>query len=345
MGVSVTVTERKLAMISVIVPVYNVEKYLPRCIESILGQTYTDIELILIDDGSADKSGAICDMFASKDKRILVIHKANGGVSSARNEGLKKCSGKYVSFVDADDWIEPNMFEKILCFLEESGSDFAVFNEKRVYLDGDKVAHIEERNNWKALSNGTVLYGKDIFYKIFSKSGVLWNKIFKRDVLVDVFFHENLVYGEDTVYLLEALIKCQSAVVVVDNYYNYAINRVGNVVSGDLNEKCLDLLNNNIYIYHKIKSTFPEVGVKRIKVAITQVIKKIEESSANINVKRQYIQKCKEAACAVDREDCISYYKSDLDSCGGKMEFIICRHNPNLIVHFKSILNLCRKKQ
>ena len=92
--------------ISVIVPVYNVEQYLPRCIDSILDQTFTDFELLLIDDGSKDKSGEICDNYAKKDSRIRVFHKENGGVSSARNLGLYNAKGKYIAFIDADDWVE-----------------------------------------------------------------------------------------------------------------------------------------------------------------------------------------------------------------------------------------------
>ncbi len=99
--------------ISVIVPVYNVEQYLPRCIDSILAQTFTDFELLLIDDGSRDNSGKICDEYAEKDSRIRVFHKENGGVSSARNVGLDNTCGEYVSFIDSDDWIGPSFLPLI----------------------------------------------------------------------------------------------------------------------------------------------------------------------------------------------------------------------------------------
>lgn len=102
--------DRNDSMISVIVPVYNVERYLARCIESILSQTYTDFELLLIDDGSKDKSGSICDEYALKDSRIRVFHKPNGGVSSARNVGLDNARGQWVAFCDSDDWLDKSMF-------------------------------------------------------------------------------------------------------------------------------------------------------------------------------------------------------------------------------------------
>ena len=99
-------------LISIIIPVYNAEKYLYKCLESVCGQTYQQLEIILVDDGSTDSSGHICDEWAEKDERIGVIHKQNGGVSAARNDGLKASTGAYIGFVDSDDWIDPKMYEK-----------------------------------------------------------------------------------------------------------------------------------------------------------------------------------------------------------------------------------------
>ena len=100
-------------LISVIIPVYNVEPYLPKCLESVCNQTYDNLEIILIDDGSTDNSGQICDMWAERDSRIVVIHKENGGVSAARNDGLKRAKGELIGFVDSDDWVEPSMYKKL----------------------------------------------------------------------------------------------------------------------------------------------------------------------------------------------------------------------------------------
>ena len=107
--------------ISIIVPVYNIEEYLPRCIESILNQTYNNLELILVDDGSKDKSGEICDAYAKKDNRVVVLHKENGGSSSARNAGIAIAKGEYLGFVDSDDYIEPDMYEKMVAVIEKTG--------------------------------------------------------------------------------------------------------------------------------------------------------------------------------------------------------------------------------
>ena len=106
--------------VSIIVPIYNVEKYIHKCIDSILSQTFTDFELILVDDGSPDKCGEICEQYALKDNRIKVVHKENGGLSDARNAGIDVASGKYIYFIDSDDWISPNSIISLLNFAEDN---------------------------------------------------------------------------------------------------------------------------------------------------------------------------------------------------------------------------------
>lgn len=120
-------------MISVIVPIYNVEEYLPACIESILNQTYKDFEILLIDDGSTDNSGKICDKYAGKDKRCIVIHQQNKGLSGARNTGLDNVKGEYISFIDGDDYIHPQMFEILYKEIEKENYDFAMISHKKVF--------------------------------------------------------------------------------------------------------------------------------------------------------------------------------------------------------------------
>ena len=117
-------------MISVIVPIYGVEKFLPNCIESLLRQTYTDLEIILVDDGSKDNCPAICDEYAKKDNRIKVIHKENGGLSSARNAGLKKACGEYISLIDSDDFVAPNFYEVLLGNAIKNDADIS---ERKLY--------------------------------------------------------------------------------------------------------------------------------------------------------------------------------------------------------------------
>lgn len=143
-------------MLSVIVPVYNAEKYLPRCVESILTQSFTDIEVLLINDGSTDGSGLICDEYALKDVRVRVFHKKNGGVSSTRNMGLEVARGEWIAFVDADDWIEPYTFEKAHKLAVKENADICCFRFKVLYPDRQVLIDIPQItgekeeciNNW-----------------------------------------------------------------------------------------------------------------------------------------------------------------------------------------------------
>ena len=125
-----------MAMISVIVPVYKVEPYLDRCVKSVVDQTFSDLEIILVDDGSPDNCPAMCDAWAARDSRVRVIHKPNGGLSDARNTGMAAATGEYISFVDSDDWIAAEMLERLIQALERDQSDIAACAVEMVWEDG-----------------------------------------------------------------------------------------------------------------------------------------------------------------------------------------------------------------
>ena len=131
-------------LISVVIPVYNVEKYLEECIESVLRQSYQNFEIILVDDGSTDRSGIICDTYAAQDKRIQVVHQKNGGLSVARNTGFERSSGEYIYFLDSDDWIVPETLAGLVNKLKEDDAE-AVFFDAKSFLDGDETVKIEQR--------------------------------------------------------------------------------------------------------------------------------------------------------------------------------------------------------
>lgn len=175
-------------VVSIIVPVYNAEKYLSRCIDSILAQCFTDIELLLIDDGSKDGSGKICDEYAEKDKRIKVFHKVNGGVSSARNLGLDKSKGEYVTFVDADDYLLPETITERL-------------------LAGNYDLIQIPRNNgsfMKTYSHDVVCKSSESFREFIYRNYYFecWGRFYKRKVIGAVRFPENLKVGEDLMFFL-----------------------------------------------------------------------------------------------------------------------------------------------
>ena len=206
-------------LISVIVPVYNVERYLPRCIESILGQTYTNFELILVDDGTPDRSGIICDRYAEKDSRIKVIHKENGGVSSARNAGIDAAQGEWITFIDSDDWVSDKYLEKLESFTLFSEIDFVMacieYRGIKIHTPKIKTELLDFSKNDSA--------DMERMLNIHDIVGPC-SKMFKTKTLKDnsVYFLEDVHFGEDEIFIYEYL-KCCNRIYFSDStiyYYN-----------------------------------------------------------------------------------------------------------------------------
>lgn len=175
--------------VSIIIPVYNTEKYISKCIDSIIGQSFTDFDLILVNDGSTDNSGGICDNYALKDERISVVHKPNEGQSSARNAGLDIASGEYISFIDSDDWIDPDFYHKLLDYADAQGADIAACN-LYVVNQWDETRPFTPDARSKVYSRGEAI--EEIFSnKILTFSPC--NKIYKRHVFDDLRFDQNII--------------------------------------------------------------------------------------------------------------------------------------------------------
>ena len=187
-------------LISIIVPVYNVENYLCECIDSIRKQTYSNIEIILVDDGSTDRSGDICDEYAKIDSRIIVVHKNNGGLSSARNTGLEIASGNYIGFVDSDDFIEQTMYEKLI-----NGFNYADnigITSCSIYRYANGVIK-PYKSAWDVKRHRTVRY--ESFAKEVLPCKInftVWSKLFKREIINDVKFRIGRI-NEDTLYMFD----------------------------------------------------------------------------------------------------------------------------------------------
>lgn len=202
--------------LSIIVPVYKVEKYLPRCIDSILAQTFGDFELILIDDGSPDGCGRICDEYARKDKRIVVIHQKNMGVSAARNAGLDIARGRYIGFVDSDDWIEPQMYEVMMDAIRENGADMAVCGVR--YADEDGKFTRADRLSEGVYSRDGLL--EDVFAMPNRLGGGCCNKVFDASKIASVRFKVGMTIAEDALYLFDCFMRIDGAVKIGDALYN-----------------------------------------------------------------------------------------------------------------------------
>ena len=201
-----------IPQISVIVPVYNVEKYLTQCIESILSQTYQEFELLLIDDGSEDNSGSICDHYSNIDSRVHVFHKENGGVSSARNMGIEHAKGEWVCFVDSDDWIDKDTFEYITGLWK--GADFLQFGYRRTGGTASEYSYVPS----KVLRYSTSVYCTKRIYHSAICGYLLKLNIIKK---YKISFPNHIKYGEDQAFILKTLI-CSSEIVILDrHFYNY----------------------------------------------------------------------------------------------------------------------------
>lgn len=203
-------------LISVIVPIYKVENYLPKCIESILNQTYGNLEIILVDDGSPDKCGEICDDYALRDKRIIVIHKENGGLSSARNAGIDIAKGEYFGFVDSDDYIEPFMYEKLLSAILENKCKLSVCNVNYVF-DGGKVIPKNTSEQDKVLGFKEAITEMNT-YRIFDMGA--WSKLYHRELFEAVRFPEGKL-SEDFFVMYKIFDMAQTVAYVSTPCYNY----------------------------------------------------------------------------------------------------------------------------
>lgn len=200
--------------LSIIVPVYKVEKYLPKCIDSILAQTFRDFELILIDDGSPDNCGAICDEYAARDSRIKVIHQANAGVSAARNAGLDIASGTYLGFVDSDDWIEPEMYGDLVAVAQQEKADVVC---SQMFINSDPLLRTNCIHKYS---------GDELMVELFSRpsriTGSSCNKLFLRERIITQRFPEDTRIWEDHIFLFYCFSSnCRKGVLLDVPHYHY----------------------------------------------------------------------------------------------------------------------------
>lgn len=289
--------------ISIIVPVYNVEKYIKRCIESILNQTYSNLEIILIDDGSIDKSGIICDELKKTDNRILVFHKKNEGVSSARNIGIKNASGEYLLFIDSDDHLEKNMIEVLYNNLKSNNADISICEYYIEHENGE----IKRRHNQEE----KFILGKEDFYNYILKDkyfgGYLFNKLIKRNLIYNkndtILFNENIHICEDLFFLCRVAHNISKAYYTTTPYYYYMQREDGALRSIYSNKQL-----SNFYAYSKIieiynKNSMPidiKFEMKFLKFCIDAqfLLKLLKIKDKNLEVeilktKKQYYKKLK----------------------------------------------------
>lgn len=243
-------------LISVIVPIFNVEKYLNRCVDSIINQTYENLEIILVDDGSTDGCPGICDDYAKKDSRIKVIHrKSNEGPSDSRNLGIKASSGQYISFIDSDDWIDLDTFSLVLKKMIETDSQIGVFNFIRI-TDDDFYPDLSDK--YKVLNSQSAIESTigDTEYNI---NTVVWNKLYQRKVLDGLTFISGKI-NEDEFFTFYALDKADRIVYLYRQCYYYY--QRPNSIMGSYSIKRLDMLDGVRERMSFTKEHYPEIYPK-----------------------------------------------------------------------------------
>jgi glycosyltransferase involved in cell wall biosynthesis len=239
--------------ISIIVPIYNVENYLHKCINSILKQKFIDFELILINDGSTDRSGEICDQYTSQDNRVRVLHKRNGGLSDARNSGIEMAKGKYIGFVDGDDWIEPNMYHVLynLCIDEKAEISTCQIkmwdkeNESKARKYTNSIDVLDSKTAIKSLYSG----------KLTGFSAC--NKLYKIELFNDLKFPKGRIYEDAAIMYL--IFDIANKIVKIDKpFYNY-IYRQASITKRSFSEKRFDVVKNYQETYAYMKKKYPEM--------------------------------------------------------------------------------------
>jgi glycosyltransferase involved in cell wall biosynthesis len=216
--------------VSIIVPVFNVEKYLPKCLNSILEQSFTDFELIIIDDESTDKSGQICDEYAATDARVRVIHKPNEGLQSAWINGLQISNGEYIGFVDSDDWIDIEMFSEMMVAMLENNADFVQCEFRRI-IGNTAIEFAKPTKNETFENQDICLYLVPQILNFWEYSNPIvvparWNKIFRREIIMNniQYCDSRINLGEDLNITLPVLLDARKVVCLNNCYYNYRLN-------------------------------------------------------------------------------------------------------------------------
>lgn len=242
------------ALISVIVPIYKVEEYLPKCLDSIINQTYRNLEIILVDDGSPDKCPNICDKYAEGDSRIRVIHQKNGGLSNARNTGLNLAQGKYIAFVDSDDYIHKEMYSILLNAMKETGADIAEAGVQKVF-------HKDSIQNWNRGDKKTVFCRKAAVVSTIidhSCRNVVWNKLYKKELWEKYRFPEGKIYED--VFTTYKVVNEASKLVKLERDLYYYYQRKESIVNQEFSVKRLDHFEAQEEMMEFIVEKYPDIA-------------------------------------------------------------------------------------
>lgn len=296
-------------LISVIVPIYNVENYLRRCVDSIINQTYKNLEIILVDDGSPDNCGEICDEYKKVDSRIVVIHKRNGGLSDARNTGLEIMHGEYVIFIDSDDYFEDNAIEVMLDMAEKQNADLVIADIRSINENGEIL---NEGKGQYTFQNGRI-FSPEEAAKIFAQlDWGAWNKLYKKNVHEKIYFPKGKIH-EDEAIMFEIFHQCHKIVYTNYRLYNY-LKREGSITGVGYSLKKMDWFEAWVNNLKYVQKYFPEsekmVMKKLVMVAIYNLdnllkIQSLEREKAISLIRKEL--SCRERAIILNQFIKINY--------------------------------------
>lgn len=278
--------------VSIIVPVYNTSLFLDKCLESITRQTIKELEIILINDGSTDNSLEICKAYEAMDKRIILIDQKNRGLSAARNTGVQAATGEYIGFVDSDDWIEPDMFEKMYLQAAQSESevcicDYKVNNvEEEISVSLDIEKDIIEKDDLFNLLVLNIIAPKDFNSNSKNIAACVWRMLIKKEFLEknNILFVEGITFMEDIIYSLEVYSKCNKVAICREYLYHYMYN--SNSITIGYKNNCMEL---NVKVFERMKEILKEeydysliekrMDIRYINMSISSIVNEVGKNN------------------------------------------------------------------
>lgn len=324
-------------LISIIVPIYKVEKYLKECVDSILAQTYQNFELILVDDGSPDSCPAMCDEFAKQDSRVVVIHKENGGLSDARNAGLDIAKGEYIGFVDGDDYISPRMYETLINRILSDKSDFAVCEHARV----DDLGKIIEFPKSQQKVNRKYYSPDEFISELFICNGayvVAWNKLYRKDIFAKLRFPFGKQH-EDEFIIHHVIAQCKRISYVGDVLYYY-LQREESIMSQSFNVRCLDYGDALLDRYHFTRKSKDKVLKNHTVCRLSEYLEKWNLYAQNDEkIKKKYNELRRKSLFLVFEKNSWSWYNRH-GRLYMKMKLIL----PGVAEFINNLYNIIRKE-
>lgn len=311
-------------LVSVIVPIYNVEEYLPECIESLISQTYDNLEIILVDDGSSDNCGKICDTYAQKDNRIKVIHKENGGFSDARNAGINIASGEFISFVDSDDFVDAKYIEHLMTALNLFDADISI---------GNLIIYDSKINKKNVNLNDNIILEKEQLIPTSFDEQLFWilshGRLYKKKVMENIMFNSKMKMSEDVEFFYNVLLNTKKIVVTPTNDYFYRI-RENSATKCNFN---LNKWNFDFEYNRKLIEENEDVIIKRS--LIRRYYRVCTNCIINYNLSKKDYKIIKKNMSEYKK---IFWFESNLKE---KIKFIICYYLPSFkyFIKFKKIIS------